>query len=74
MVKNTMNFVTRRLVLKFFLGLPLLSSFPFRPQETWADLAPHPRKGRDAIGEFFKGEELHYDIGLWQLRKWPPGK
>ena len=74
MVKNTMNFVTRRLFLKFLLGFPLLSSLPFRPQETWADLAPHPRKGRDSIGEFFKGEELHYDIGLWQFKKVATGK
>lgn len=74
MVKNTIHFVTRRLFLKFLLGLPLLSSFPFRPQETWADLAPHPRKGRDSIGEFFKGEELHYDIGLWQFKKVATGK
>jgi len=74
MFKNTINFVTRRLFLKFLLGLPLLSSLPFRPQETWADLAPHPRKGRDSIGEFFKGEELHYDIGLWQFKKVAIGK
>jgi hypothetical protein len=69
-----MNFVTRRLFLKFLLGLPLLSSFPFRLQETWAALAPPPRKGRDSIGEFFKGEELHYDIGLWQFKKVAIGK
>jgi hypothetical protein len=74
MVKKTVNFVTRRLFLKFLMGLPLLSSFPLRPQETWADLASHPRKGRDSIGEFFKGEELHYDIGLWQFKKVAIGK
>ncbi len=74
MVKKTMNFVTRRLFLKFLLGLPLLSSFPLRPQEAWADLASHPKKRADSIGEFFKGEELHYDIGLWQFKKVATGK
>jgi hypothetical protein len=74
MVKKTMNFVTRRLFLKFLLGLPLLSPFPLRPQEAWADLASHPRKRTDSIGEFFKGEELHYDIGLWRFKKVATGK
>jgi len=64
-----MNSVTRRLFLKFLLGLPLLSSFPLRPQEAGADLTSPPRKRADSIGEFFKGEELHYDIGLWRFKK-----
>jgi hypothetical protein len=74
MVKKTMNFVTRRLFLKFLLGLPLLSPFPFRPQEARADLTSHPQKGTESIGHFFKGEELHYDIGLWQFKKVAIGK
>jgi hypothetical protein len=74
MVKKTMNFVTRRLFLKFLLGLPLLSSFPLHIQETWADLPPHPKKRRDSIGEFFKGEELQYEIGLWLFKKVAVGK
>jgi len=74
MVRKTMNFVTRRLFLKFLLGLPLLSSFPLRPQAAWADLASHPKKKTDSIGEFFKGEELRYDIGLWLFKKVAIGK
>jgi hypothetical protein len=74
MVKKTMNFVTRRLFLKFLLGLPLLSSFPLHIQETWADLPSHPKKRRDSIGEFFKGEELQYEIGLWLFKKVAVGK
>jgi len=75
MGKKTMNFVTRRLFLKFLLGLPLLSSFPFRVQETWASLPVLPRKEKgDSVGEFFKGEELHYDIGLWLFKKVAVGK
>jgi len=66
--------LTRRLFLKFLLGLPLLSSFPLRPRETWADLPFHFVKGRGSIGEFFKGEELHYDIGIWLFKKVAIGK
>jgi len=70
-----MNFVTRRLFLKFLLGLPLLSSFPFRVQDTWASLPVLPRKEKgDSVGEFFKGEELHYEIGLWLFKKVAMGK
>jgi hypothetical protein len=66
--------LTRRLFLKFLLGFPLLSSFSLRPQEARADLASHPGNGRESIGEFFKGEELHYDIGLWLFKKVAIGK
>jgi len=70
-----MNFVTRRLFLKFLLGLPLLSSFPFRVQDIWASLPVLPRKEKgDSVGEFFKGEELHYEIGLWLFKKVAMGK
>jgi hypothetical protein len=74
MVKKTMNFVTRRLFLKYLLGLPLLSSFPLPVRETWADPPILPRTGRDSIGEFFKGEELHYEIGVWLFNKVALGK
>jgi hypothetical protein len=60
--------------LKFLLGLPLLSSFSLYPQETWADLASHPKKRKGSIAEFFKGEELQYDIGLWLFKKVATGK
>ncbi|MCJ7784784.1 MAG: DUF3108 domain-containing protein [Desulfobacterales bacterium] len=66
--------LTRRHFLRFLLGLPLLSSFPFRVQDTWADLPSPPKKERDSIGEFFKGEELHYEIGLWLFKKVAVGK
>jgi len=69
-----MNFVTRRLFLKYLLGLPLLSSFPLPVRETWADPPILPRTGRDSIGEFFKGEELHYEIGVWLFKKVALGK
>jgi hypothetical protein len=57
------------------MGLPLLSSFPFRVQDTWASLPVLPRKERgDSIGEFFRGEELQYEIGLWLFKKVAVGK
>jgi hypothetical protein len=73
MVKKTMNFVTRRLFLKFLLGLPLLSSFPLHARETFSLALPRKEKGA-SIGEFFKGEELHYEIGLWLFKKVAVGK
>jgi hypothetical protein len=69
-----MNSVTRRLFLKYLLGLPLLSSLPFHLQETWADPHVLPRKRGNSIGEFFKGEELHYEIGVWVFKKVALGK
>jgi hypothetical protein len=62
--------VTRRLFLRYLLGLPLLSSFPVPALELWADVPVLPRKREgNSIGEFFKGEELHYIIGVWLFKK-----
>jgi hypothetical protein len=67
--------LTRRLFLRYLLGLPLLSSFPLHALETWADLPALPRKGEgNSIGEFFRGEELHYIIGVWLFKKVALGK
>jgi hypothetical protein len=74
MVKKTMNFVTRRLFLRYLLGLPLLSSFPLPVRETWADPPILPSKGGNSIGEFFKGEELHYEVGVWLFKRVGLGK
>jgi len=70
-----MKGLTRRLFLRYLLGLPLLSSFPLHALETWADLPALPRKGEgSSIGEFFRGEELHYIIGVWLFKKVAVGK
>jgi hypothetical protein len=66
--------LTRRLFLKYLLGLPLLSSLPFYLQETRADPPAPPRKGKNSIGEFFKGEELFYDGGFWLFKRVAVGK
>lgn len=62
--------LTRRLFLRYLLGLPLLSSFPLPALELWADVPVLPRRREgNSIGEFFKGEELHYIIGVWLFKK-----
>ena len=69
-----MKVLTRRLFLRYLLGLPLLSSFPLPVREAWADPPILPRTGGDSIGEFFKGEELFYEIGVWLFKKVALGK
>jgi Protein of unknown function (DUF3108) len=68
------NNLPRRHFLQYLLGLPLLFSFPLRVCETWAELPVPPRKEGNSIGEFFKGEELHYEIGVWLFQKVALGK
>ena len=69
-----MALLTRRLFLRYLLGLPLLSSFPLHVREIWADPPVLPNKGGNSIGEFFKGEELSYEIGVWLFKKVALGK
>ena len=71
---GTEHMLTRRLFLRYLLGLPFLSSFPLPVQETWADSPVLPSQGGKSIGEFFKGEELHYEIGVWLFKKVALGK
>jgi len=68
------SMLTRRLFLRFLWGLPLFSSFPLRVQEIWADPPVLPSKRGTSISEFFKGEELHYEIGVWLFKKVALGK
>ncbi len=61
--------------MRFFLGLPLLSFFPLGVRKAWADVPGPPRKKEEkSIGEFFKGEELQYAIGVWLFKKVAVGK
>jgi hypothetical protein len=69
-----MRLLTRRYFLRWLLGLPLLSFLPFYLQETRADPPAPPRKGKNSIGEFFKGEELFYDGGFWLFKRVAIGK
>jgi hypothetical protein len=67
--------ITRRLLLRYLLGIPFLFSFPFHAQKTTADL-PNPlrKEGKSSIAEFFKGEELVYGIGFWLFKRVALGK
>jgi hypothetical protein len=69
-----MAMLTRRHFLQFLLGLPLFFSFPLRIQKTWADPPILPKTGGNSIGQFFKGEELHYEIGVWVFKQVALGK
>jgi hypothetical protein len=66
--------LTRRLFLRYLLGLPLLSSFPLSIPESWADSHVLPSKEGNSIGEFFKGEELQYEVGVWLFKRVGLGK
>jgi len=69
-----MDFMTRRFFLRWLLGLPLLF-FSFRVRETRAAVSSLPRNEKgDSIAEFFKGEELAYEIGVWVFKRVALGK
>ena len=62
--------ITRRCFLRWLLGLPLLSAFPFRARDMWAQSIPAVTNGsKGSIGEFFRGEDLQYNIGFWFFRQ-----
>ena len=66
--------MTRRFFLRWLLGLPLLF-FSFRVRETRAAVSSLPRNEKgDSIAEFFKGEELAYEIGVWVFKRVALGK
>jgi hypothetical protein len=69
------NTLTRRLFLRWLLGLPFLFSFPFHVRETAAEsLTSLRREGRGPIADFFRGEELVYEIGFWLFKRAALGK
>jgi len=62
--------ISRRYILKWFFGLPLLSLFPFQISDVRAQ-ATQSGTGKIAasIGEFFAGEELQFEISFMFLKK-----
>ena len=67
--------ITRRLFLRWVLGFPFLFCLPLHIQETLADVFTPSRNGREGtIAEFFKGEELVYEIGVWLFKRAALGK
>jgi len=66
---------TRRHFFRWFLGLPLLSLFPIHVRETKATSTSPPKNdGRNSIAQFFKGEDLVYEIGVWLFKRVALGK
>lgn len=65
----------RRLFLRWLLGFSLLPVFPFnvRKVEAQGISSASPEKGI-SIAEFFKGEELHYEVGAWIFNRVALGK
>ncbi|MCX5844682.1 MAG: DUF3108 domain-containing protein, partial [Deltaproteobacteria bacterium] len=62
--------ISRRYFTKWLFGLPLLSFFPFRVSELSAQSSqPGMVASGKTIGEFFAGEELHYEISFMFLKK-----
>jgi len=69
------EFLTRRLFLKYLLGFPFLFYFSLHIRETIAALfTPSRNRGQSTIAEFFKGEELVYEIGVWLFKRVALGK
>jgi hypothetical protein len=65
-----MALLTRRLFLRYLLGLPFLCFLPFHGREVRADLLNlAPIKRGESISEFFQGEELVYEIGVWIFKR-----
>jgi len=65
-----MRWLKRRDFIRWLLGLPFLSFLPFYIRETKANFIPRPEnQGASSITEFFKGEELTYEIGFWLFKR-----
>jgi hypothetical protein len=70
-----MGDLSRRIFLRWLLGFSLLPTFPFSVQRAEAQRVSATSPERTgSIAEFFKGEELHYDIGAWIFKRVALGK
>jgi hypothetical protein len=65
-----MKIITRRDLLRWLLGVSLLTFFPIpvRLGRAQASLPLRSSRGT-SIGEFFNGEELLYEIGVWLFKR-----
>jgi len=62
--------LTRRLFLRWLLGFSLLPTLPFNVQKAEAQgVSPASPEKRRSIAEFFKGEELEYQIGVGPFKR-----
>ncbi|MBM4277856.1 MAG: DUF3108 domain-containing protein [Deltaproteobacteria bacterium] len=64
-----MAYLTRRDFFRWILGFSFLPVFPFYVRETGANSHSASRGERRSIAEFFKGEELSYEIGFWLFKR-----
>jgi len=62
--------VTRRYFLRFLAGLPFLTLLPFGLPKVWSQASVNGGASlKKPIGRTFSGEELHYGVAFWFLRK-----
>jgi hypothetical protein len=67
--------LTRRHLIQWFLGLPIFYFSSFLIRETRASVsAPTRKEKEDSISQFFIGEELVYEIGVWIFKRVALGK
>jgi hypothetical protein len=70
-----MKLLTRRQILQGFMGLPLLSLWPWVVTESKAQPVIGSRQEqRTSIGESFRGEQLDYEMGFWLAKRAALGK
>jgi hypothetical protein len=65
-----MSDLSRRIFLRWLLGFALLPTFPFSVRKADAQgVSPTSPEGRRSIVQFFKGEELEYQIGVGPFKR-----
>ncbi len=69
-----MAYLTRRSFFRWLLGFSFLPVFPYSVREAGAHFPPASKGERRSIAEFFKGEELSYEVGFWFFKKAAVGK
>ena len=69
-----MPLLTRRLFIRWLLGLSFLPFFPSLIRETKGNPSTLPGERGRSIGEFFQGEELSYEVGVWLFKRVALGK
>lgn len=71
---NNKKFLTKRHFLRWILGVSFLPVFPFHIREAAATSRFALKGEKKSIAEFFKGEELSYEVGFWLFKKAAIGK
>lgn len=61
--------VTRRDLFRWIVGISFFPGIPFYLGEAVAHSFSLGKGKKDSIGEYFKGEELSYEIGFWLFKR-----